>query len=279
MNINSVIARTLRFVWGRKILQGLFLRMHRIALLGMNFGGGADFRTSGELWVLHFIAMHFLSAGTRPIVFDVGANRGEYTVAMVEVFERVGVSFQVHSFEPARETFSLLRTAVAGNRAVYAHNSALGKEPGKLLLYTDVPTSGMASVHKRHTFFARGSKPVSEEIVVTTLDAFCLDNALARVDFIKLDVEGNELAVLEGAKRMLSAGNIGFIQFEFGGTDVDSRVFFRDFYELLSPTHVLYRVLRDGLCEVKEYREADEIFVTTNYFAIPKSVGQTEGGQ
>jgi hypothetical protein len=69
---------------------------------------------------------------------------------------------------------------------------------------------------------------------------------------------------------MLKGNKIKFIQFEFGGTDIDARVFFRDFYFLLSPKYNIYRILKNGLYPIKVYKESEEIFITTNYLAILK---------
>jgi hypothetical protein len=106
-----------------------------------------------------------------------------------------------------------------------------------------------------------------EEIQINTIDNFCEENNLTQIDFLKLDIEGNEYRALEGALKMLKGNKIKYIQFEFGGTDIDAKVFFRDFYTLLSPQYQIFRILKNGLYPISEYQEIDEVFVTTNYFA------------
>jgi hypothetical protein len=81
-----------------------------------------------------------------------------------------------------------------------------------------------------------------------------------------LDIEGNEFNALLGAKRMIDNGAIDYIQFEFGGCDIDAKVFFRDIFLYLHDKYKIYRILRKGRQEIKIYRELLEIFVTTNYF-------------
>jgi hypothetical protein len=83
-------------------------------------------------------------------------------------------------------------------------------------------------------------------------------------------VEGADLDVLKGAKRLLKNRKIKFIQFEFGGTQIAPRVFLRDFYELLEKDYSLYRVLSDGLQNIEQYSEHYEIFSYANYLAILK---------
>ena len=53
------------------------------------------------------------------------------------------------------------------------------------------------------------------------------------IDFIKIDVEGHELAVLQGAVNMINQNRIKVIQFEFNVANILSRVFLKDFYDLL----------------------------------------------
>jgi hypothetical protein len=110
---------------------------------------------------------------------------------------------------------------------------------------------------------------MAEEVRLRTLDAFCKEQCLSRIDFLKLDVEGNELNVLRGATRMIEAGAIGMIQFEFGEAQIGSRTFFRDIYGFLSPHYTVHRILGMGLSAVLEaYDVILEVYRTTNYLAM-----------
>jgi hypothetical protein len=105
----------------------------------------------------------------------------------------------------------------------------------------------------------------TEQVRITTVDDFCQSNGIDRIHLLKLDVEGYELKVLEGASRLLAARAIDFIQFEFGGCNIDSRTYFRDFFDMLAPQYSVYRVVKDGLKEIISYSETLEVFTTTNY--------------
>jgi hypothetical protein len=66
---------------------------------------------------------------------------------------------------------------------------------------------------------------------------------------------------------MIDGGKIDFIQFEFGGTDIDSRTFFRDFYFLLNDKYRIYRIVKDGVYPIRDYGESYESFLPTNFLA------------
>ncbi len=69
---------------------------------------------------------------------------------------------------------------------------------------------------------------------------------------------------------MLGSGAVDFIQFEFGGCNIDSRTYFQDFYYLLNDRYKISRILKDGLYPISRYKEMYEAFTTTNYLAEKK---------
>ena len=89
---------------------------------------------------------------------------------------------------------------------------------------------------------------------------------------LKLDVEGHELKVLNGAHSLINSNSIDFIQFEFGGCNIDSRTYFQDFFYLLNPYYEIYRLVKDGIVLIEHYEERHEVFVTTNYLAISRKI-------
>jgi len=112
----------------------------------------------------------------------------------------------------------------------------------------------------------------NEEIGLRTLDLFCRENKIKHINFLKLDVEGHEKKVLDGASSMLRIKAIDFIQFKLGGCNIDSRTYFQDFFYLLNKNYTVHRIAKDGLFPINEYKETHEASITTNFLAERKSI-------
>lgn len=85
-----------------------------------------------------------------------------------------------------------------------------------------------------------------------------------------MDIEGNELKALQGAEKLLKEGRIRAIQIEFGGCNIDSRTYFRDFWNLLHENFEVYRILKNGLWKIEQYAEKMECFCNMNYLFVKK---------
>lgn len=86
------------------------------------------------------------------------------------------------------------------------------------------------------------------EVQVSSLDRLSHDLGVTNIDFVKIDVEGNELNVLKGAKNLLSKGAIKFIQLELGHAMRAKRVYFHDVFDFLDKyNYVPFVILPKGV--------------------------------
>lgn len=261
--MKGLIRYFLKRGFGKKQLQPFYETLFRISLRGMNYGNGGNYEESGELGVLLYIKKK-LEKEKSIVVFDVGANVGNYANA---VYKTLDGRTAIHAFEPSKKTYESLRRNTTEIKNVVLNNFGLGSAVDTLTLYSNRQGSGLASVYQRELGYAGISMDKTEEIQLSTIDTYCRENNIHRVHFLKLDIEGHELSALKGASQMLTNRKIDFIQFEFGGTNIDSHTFFRDFYQLLKMDYKIYRILRDGLAEIPQYKITYEIFDSINYLA------------
>ena len=121
------------------------------------------------------------------VFIDIGANVGIFSLMASQVFN------DVYSFEPMKENYELLENNLKINQIsnVYLYNHALGKAESFGELITNNFNNGGTSVQVL-------KKKNKDTIKILALDQFNFKN----VDLIKIDVEGSELEVLEGLKKI-----------------------------------------------------------------------------
>jgi len=249
-----------RAVFGRARLQPFYRFLFRAGLAGMNYGP-TDLAETGELALLDRLASQWRTR--RPVIFDGGANIGDYALAVLDRFEEV----ELHCFEPSPEARAVLKARLRASPA-HVHDFGLGEREETRVLYGDSAGSGLASVHRRRLEHYGLESQAQEEARLRRLDHVVEELGIEKIDLLKLDLEGHELAALRGAGTLLEEQRIESVQFEFGGTDIDARVFFQDLWYLLAPHYRIYRIVRDGLVEIPGYREIYEVFVGSNYFCV-----------
>jgi FkbM family methyltransferase len=238
----------------------------------MNYGGGGLIEQSGEEWVLENVVAPACRGAETPVVFDVGANVGDYS----RLVRRHLPAALVYAFEPSAAVHRRLAENLAsseGAERFRPFNLGLSDEEKTVELYSYTvegqEQSLISSIDRRlPTQVLQVEVSASERVRVRTLDGFCEEERVGRIDFLKLDVEGHELAVLRGARRMLEAGAVSIIQFEFGPANIYSRTYFYDFWSLLSGHFDLYRIIPRGIVPIAYYGEHREVFLTTNYLAV-----------
>lgn len=259
-----MLRKIIDFIAGRIGLQSFFERLFRAGLYGMNYGNGGNFKISGEKFAASYI-QKALADVPLITVFDVGANKGFYSKELIDIFSNS--KFIIHAFEPSQATFNVLGQTLQNESNIILNNFGLGEKTEQLKLYTNNPLSGLASVYQRQLDHIGISMSIAEEISIRTIDDYCGENKIDHIHFLKMDIEGHELKCLSGGSTMLKQKNIDFIQFEFGGCNIDSRTFFQDFWYLLKDDYKIYRIVKNGLVEIKNYNERYEIFKNINFLA------------
>lgn len=138
-------------------------------------------------------------------VLDVGANRGQYAQSLRDI----GYSGEIHSFEPIPGDFGLLSQAASSDPLWHVHNFALGRTAG-------TSEFNLVDGGGENTVFSSFLKPAHAMIpervtkipvVIKTLDSLVDEieplRDQARRLFLKIDTQGFDIEVCEGAKAVL----------------------------------------------------------------------------
>jgi len=227
--------------------------------MGKGFGAAT---TSEEVKVIaHFVKIRNIK---KVLALDVGANIGNWSASIIEAIPTA----LVFAFEPSRQAFIDLDERFNTFENVQCMNFALGQSDEKSVLYADKSASGLASLSKRRVGHFGIEFNFQEEINITKLDTWIKSKSKDfSPNILKMDVEGHELDVLKGAGESLNS--IEIVQFEFGGSNIDSRTFFQDFwYFFMELGFDIYRISPSGFFLITKYLEADETFRPTNYVAV-----------
>ena len=143
-----------------------------------------------------------------PVVFDVGANVGQSVRMFRDGFPRN----TIYSFEPSPTIFKTLKQQTSRLENVHLWNCAFGSSSGPIVLLEN-SESDMSSFLPLSEF---GWGTITKEtwVEVTTIDQFCRNQDIERIDILKSDTQGFDLEVFKGAERTIVANKIGLIYFE-----------------------------------------------------------------
>ena len=227
-------------------------------------GSGGNVYSSGEHVI--FKTMKDKVGPNRSLcVFDVGANKGQFLSLACSCLD--GRQFTIHSFEPGRNTYKQLCEKAGKYTNATLNNFGLGREHGEFELFYDCLGSGLASLTKRDLAHFGMVMDLSEKVKISTIDSYCIDSRIEHIDLLKIDVEGHELDVLNGATQMFRKSAIEMVTFEFGGCNIDTRTFLRDFFHFFHEYQMrIFRIAPSGhLRELQSYKEVFEQFGTTNF--------------
>lgn len=139
--------------------------------------------------------------GDRPVILDVGANIGFYSVSLGVIARRR--SGRVYSFEPVPSNFDRLSWLIEQNQlteVVTAYRIALGCRDEEVTLYLDTDDA------ETENAVAKPCRLNGRECTasMTSLDSFVNEHPISACSAIKVDVEGGELAFLQGARAFIA---------------------------------------------------------------------------
>ncbi|MGL5080772.1 MAG: FkbM family methyltransferase [Microcoleaceae cyanobacterium] len=207
-----------------------------------------------------------LKSYPRPVIFDVGANIGQSSI----LFNRYFPQSEIYAFEPIQETYKILHSKTKHLESVRVLNHALGSESGekKIRLLSNSLTNTLVDVEQEEMYH---SPPTDnyETIKIETIDDFCKIHSIINIDVLKMDVEGYEIEVLQGAKNRLSQNLIKFIYSEVSfSKNIQVQQDFGELNEFLSS----YSFELYGFYELCRYRDSRAGIKHCNALFVHKSL-------
>ena len=268
MSATAAIYALAEACFGRQRLWRLSRRLYLMA----RRDGSIDFEQDGETELIASLAKWSYAAGRPLFVLDVGANRGEWTRALVTALRASAAPrARVVAFEPVPNLADGLRT-IASDPALGADVSvvqaALSDREGSLSF---VVTEGGGDHHIASKDFAFEGRTI--EVEVSTLDRWCAAEGVDWIDMVKIDAEGFDPLVIAGAARMLQEERIGLIQFEYGVLYIRSRTYLYDVFQQIAGTrYKVGRLTKQGIELFDNWHFDLERFNGANYVIVHETV-------
>jgi FkbM family methyltransferase len=237
----------------------------------------ATFAWKNKQYDVHLNGEEALLERLRPfapaLLLDVGANVGDWSLAACRHLPTT----TVHAFEIAPRTADELRSnaAAAFPDRLVVNGFGLGDREGDITIYfSEESTTATSTIQDVFALSAAEhgiQAPTKMTARITTGDAYLREHGLERVNFLKIDVEGAELSVLNGFGDAFRRGAIELVQFEYGPLNVRTREFLEDYYRFFAERGFEVGKLYPEGVAFRPFGADDEDFTGPNYIACHES--------
>jgi FkbM family methyltransferase len=151
---------------------------------------------------------------SKPVIFDVGAHQGETVSRYKEIFPES----EIYCFEPSPDNAKRLRDRFSSDSSIHVYECAISDDNEIKTFYVnelDATNSLLPRTNKGRRYYSKsaGSKS-SLEVKALTIDEIVKKESINHIDKLKFDIQGGELMALNGAKSLLSNGNVSLIYTE-----------------------------------------------------------------
>jgi FkbM family methyltransferase len=274
----SLILSLYRRLLARTQFYHLNLHLYKLALRGLGVLNSEGSEVTGEAWLLSRLR----DRGLLATVLDVGANTGTYSQEILELAPQANIV----ACEPHPKTFALLKKNLGtkykrtlSTQQVKLLNLGLSHKKGRARLWDFAKTAPLKPTQPTSTLSSLNRSVIEElhrqpaqaySVKLETVDAILKQVGWSQLDLLKIDTEGFELHVLQGAEKAIKQRRIKVVQLEFNEMQVYTKTFVRDVMQAL-PGYIWYRLLpyNHGLVKLGPYRPVThELFGFQNLVAV-----------
>lgn len=233
--------------------------------------GDCAFNRNGEEVFIDNLMRSFNDGSSR-VVFDIGANIGEYTAMIKEKSDGLNLDLHLHLFEPTQSCFKAIYDKFKNDTSIRLNNFGASNSNAEATIFYDKEQSGLASLYQRNLDSYNLELNLSERIKLKRLDSYIEENNIKHIDFVKIDIEGHELKAFEGFGKYIDGDFIDYIQFEYGGANLDAHVSLMEIYSFFNNRGFnIAKIMQNGL-ENREYSPYMDNFNYSNYVAISQGI-------
>ena len=266
ISFRSALASVLRIVLGRRTM----VRMGRFLSNWGRLDVPNAMRENGELATLE-VVVSSADRDRQQVFMDVGANVGDWTLALLDLCRKHQLTnVSVHCFEPHPETFATLTSRVKQHSLsakVNLFQLALSSEEALQTLFVVGSGSGTNSLHSYDANTTRLSVPT------VALDDHAEKHSINTIRFAKVDTEGHDARVIRGANRLLRAGRIDALQFEYNFRWILSRQYLKDVFDLdLHRCYEVGKITPLGFEGYRAWHPELETFREGNYLICARQI-------
>jgi len=258
MNLTSLYAR----FFSKGVLSKINNRILNLSLRARGYNNFINFFESGE----NFFIKKVLAASTPKLCIDIGANVGNYTLELLTY-----TSAKVIAFEPLPIIFEKLKSETKRfSDRVVLENKGVGKSIENLTIHYNPEVLSHASFSEDSKKVSYTSNEQQAIVPVVTLDSYCKSNNLTEIDLIKIDTEGFEEEVFEGAISCFSIVKPKFIQFEFNWHQLFRNHSLNFFVEKL-PEYDVFQLIPGGWIKRDPKDPLTNIYYFSNFVFVRRS--------
>ena len=211
-----------------------------------------------------FIDQHKLVGDNPVIIFDIGACNGGIALLYNELFKKSNI----YCFEPFIPSFEELKKNTARFNNISIFNMAFSNVSGQIDFHVNnfPPTNSILATHPdSNKNWGEGLLDTKEKIKVKsiTLDEFIDEYGIEKIDILKLDTQGSEYQILEGASKSIEQNKISLIYLEIiiMSTYQQQKSFDEILLLLRNKGFTLYNLYNYSYTNLGELRQVDAIFI------------------
>lgn len=205
--------------------------------------------------------------GERPVVFDIGSNKGGFAEIILDEFKD---NVTMHLFEPNKMLLDFTRIKFEYKTNIIYNESCVSNKSGNETFYYFENYNNEMSSRYHGNGEWEGLPVKQKKVPVITLDEYCKENNIQSIDYLKIDCEGADVEVLEGVIGMIKLGGVRIIQIEYSPHYKRAGKTFQQAIDIAkSNDYKIYKYIDNNFWEVKHF---DEDYQFDNFFITKEEI-------